>query len=200
MRKAGQGNNLARLKILVLKVFSNDFATVDFREGLCYVLCGNKTNPPVRASFEYLAAHPHCNTSVYCNEDEPQSFPKSAPYGCVATASGGFVLLPHSSLPEKAKSGGEEHNSKNGKESESAEGKRKRRGKAAADPERISGDGSAPRRAFRRANVFPAIVILHSESKRLSGRFARGSVCAWSAPARGRSLKLSRGGPFRGFG
>ena len=29
--------------------------------------------------------------------------------------------------------------------------KRKRRGKAAADPERISGDGSAPRRAFRRA-------------------------------------------------
>ena len=105
MRKAGQSNNLARLKILVLKVFSNDFATVDFREGLCYVLCGNKTNPPVRASFEYLAAHPHCNTSVYCNEDEPQSFPKSAPYGCVATASGGFVLLPHSSLPEKAKFG-----------------------------------------------------------------------------------------------
>ena len=36
MRKAGQGNILARLKILVLKVFSNDFATVDFREGLCY--------------------------------------------------------------------------------------------------------------------------------------------------------------------
>ena len=66
MRKVGQGNNLARLKILVLKVFSNDFATVDVREELCYVLCGNKTNPPVRASFEYLAAHPHCNTSVYC--------------------------------------------------------------------------------------------------------------------------------------
>ena len=36
MRKAERGNNLARLKILVLKVFSNDFATVDFREGLCY--------------------------------------------------------------------------------------------------------------------------------------------------------------------
>ena len=77
---------------------------------------------------------------------------------------------------------------------------RTRRGKAEADSERFSGDGSAPRRAFRRANVFPAIVILHSESKRFSGRYVRESVCAWSAPARGCSLKLSRGGPFRGFG
>ena len=30
------------------------------------LLCENKTNPLVRASFAYLAAHPHCNTSVYC--------------------------------------------------------------------------------------------------------------------------------------
>ena len=29
-------------------------------------------------------------------------------------------------------------------------------GKAAADPERFSGDGSAPRRAFRRVDWFPA--------------------------------------------
>ena len=61
---------------------------------------------------------------------------------------------------------------------------RTRRGKAEADSERFSGDGSAPRRAFRRANVFPAIVILHSESKRFSGRYVRESVCAWSAPER----------------
>ena len=58
---------------------------------------------------------------------------------------------------------GEEHNTEKqkawkGKESESAEGKRKRRGKAAADPERVSGDGSAPRRAFRPANEFHVFV------------------------------------------
>ena len=67
--------------------------------------------------------------------------------------------------PKKQKRRGNKHNTEKqkawkGKESENAERKRTRRGKAAADPERISGDGSAPRRAFRRANEFPAFGAL----------------------------------------
>ena len=45
-----------------------------------------------------------------------------------------------------------------------------------------------------------SLLLCDKKIEQLSGRFARGSVRAWSAPARRRSLKLSRGGPFRGFG
>ena len=52
MRKAGQGNNLARLKILILKVLSNDFADVDVCEELCYHSLPKKQNSEGYATKE----------------------------------------------------------------------------------------------------------------------------------------------------
>ena len=138
----------------------------------------------------------------------PQSSSKSAPYGCAATASGGFVLLPHSSRPEKAKIGGVCY--KRGKrksymaericntispQKESARGGEKRQ----PIPSGLAGTAPLPAALFvvRRGGV---LSLLREGIGRLRGRFVRESVCAWSAPARRRSLKLSRGGPFRGFG
>ena len=139
----------------------------------------------------------------------PQSFPKSAPYGCVATASGGFVLLPHSSLPEKAKFGEGKSiirkNRKHGKVRNRKAQKESASGGEGRQPIPSGSAGTAPLPAalfvVRRGRV--ALSLLCEGIGRLRGlrgRFVCESVCAWSAPARRRSLKLSRGGHFRGFG
>ena len=105
MRKAEQGNKpCPAFNSVGIEVFSNDFATVDFREELCY-----------------------------------HSRPKKAKFG-----EGKSIIRKTESMERW--------------ESKSAKRKRKRRGKAAADPERVSGDGSAPRRAFRPANEFHVFV------------------------------------------